>query len=146
MYFCRRGRWRGANRRRPEPPTPERAVSVAVTVVVMGHFGFFHRHDAAVRDFADDVLELERGVVDAEAVAQNRIDAVEDAIALRRRDVGNGDMAGERVGVGAEAPDVKIVDVHNAFDGGEGGADIDEGKAAGSPFEEDVQRFTDDGG
>jgi len=57
------------------------------------------RNQAAVRRFADDMLELKRGVVDAEALAQHAVDAFEDEIALRRRDICDGDVAGEGVHV-----------------------------------------------
>ena len=56
---------------------------------------FLHRHQTAVRGLANNVLELQGGVVDAEALAQHAVDAVEDQVALRRRDVGDGDVAGE---------------------------------------------------
>ena len=91
------------------------------------------------------MLELQGGVVDAEAFAQHDIDAVEDEVALRGWDVGNGDVAGEGVGVGAEAPDMQVVDVLDALDGSEGGTNLDEGDAAGRAFEEDVEGLAHDG-
>lgn len=51
-------------------------------VVVMMGLGLLEGNEAAVRDFADDMLKLQGGVVDAEAFAQHHIDAVEDEVAL----------------------------------------------------------------
>lgn len=93
-------------------------------MVVMRHFGLLNRDQAAMGYFADHMFELERCVVDAEALAQHNVDAVEDEVALRRRNVGDGDVTGEGVGVGAEAPDVQVVDVFDAVDGCQCGADL----------------------
>src|ERR1700683_1859715 len=111
----------------------------------MMHLCFVDGNETAVGYLADDVLELQGGVVDAEALAQDDIEAVEDEVALGGRDVGDDDVAGESVGVGAEAPDMQVVDVFDAVDGGEGSANLDEGDAAGRAFEEDVEGFAHDG-
>ncbi len=99
--------------------------SVRVLMVVMGA-GIFNGNQAAMRGFADHVLELQGRVVDPESFAEHAVDAVENHVARRRWDVGNGDVAGERVAVGAEAPDVEVVDILDAFNGGKRGADFDQ--------------------
>ena len=68
--------------------------SVAVVVVL---FGLRDRDHATVRDFAVDVLELDGGVVDAEVVEQALFYVAQDALADRRRNVGDRDVAGEGV-------------------------------------------------
>lgn len=65
--------------------------------VVMMVLGFAHRHHAAMSDFALDVLKLDRRVGDPEAVMQNFLHVAENAFAGRGRNVGDCDMAGERV-------------------------------------------------
>jgi hypothetical protein len=62
------------------------------------------------------VFELDGGVEDVEAFAEDVVDAAEDGVALRRRHVVNQDVATEGTGFGTEAPDVEIVDVDDAFD------------------------------
>lgn len=57
-----------------------------------------HRDHAAVRDFADGVFELDCGVIDAEVVVQALFHFAQDALAYRRRNIRNRDVAGERVG------------------------------------------------
>lgn len=86
----------------------------------------FDRYQAAVRNLTDYMLELQSGVVDAELLAKHDVDAVENEVALRRRNVGDGDVAGERVQIGAETPYMQVVNIFNAVDGGEGAAYIDE--------------------
>ena len=115
-----------------------------VAVVVMMRFGFLEGNEAAVGDLAIHVLELQGGVVDEEALAQHELDAIEDQVARRGRDVGDDDVAGEGVGVGAEAPDMQVVDIFDTLDSGEGGSNLDEGDAAGRAFEQDVEGFAHD--
>ena len=55
------------------------------------------RSAAAMEGLAAGGFELDRGVVNVEAVAQGAVDAVEDAAALGHRHLGDGDVAGERV-------------------------------------------------
>ena len=107
-----------------------------------GHL--FHGHDAAIELSASDVFKLDGGVADREMVAQHVIELDQDAGALRRRNVGNGDVAGERMAVRAEAPYVQIVDVDDAFDGFHAGADFTERNAARRAFEQDVEGFAND--
>jgi uncharacterized phage protein gp47/JayE len=117
-------------------------VAVVVMVVL---FYFVDGLETSVGCLANHMLELQGGVVDAEALAQDAVDAIEDAIAFGRRNVGDGDVAGEGVGVGAEAPDVEIVDVFYAVDLLEGGANLVEGEAAGRAFQQDVEGLQHDG-
>jgi hypothetical protein len=43
--------------------------------------GLVHRDDAAVRDFAFDVFELDGGMVNAEIVTQNLLNIAKNALA-----------------------------------------------------------------
>src|ERR1019366_937746 len=67
--------------------------------------------DAAVRHLADRQLKLDRGVMDVEAFAHLLAYQTQNSLALRRGHVGDGHMAGERVGVAADAPHVQIVHI-----------------------------------
>src|SRR6476469_5593434 len=89
------------NPRRSQIPTlrkprrlghPEALVSVAV---LFG--GLDYRDHAAVGRLADYVLELDGGVVDTEVVQETFFHVAQNALADRRRDILNRDMAGERV-------------------------------------------------
>lgn len=66
--------------------------------MVMFFGGFGHGNHAAMRHFADHVLELDRRVVDAEFVEQSVFHIPQDSFAYRGRDVSNRDMAGECMG------------------------------------------------
>lgn len=105
---------------------------------------FFHGHDTAFEFFAADMFELDGRVADVEVIVQDLVELGENAGAFRGRNVGDGDVAGERAGAGAETPYVQIVDVDHAFDGFHAGADGGERDAAGCSFEEDIQGFTHD--
>ena len=90
-------------------------------------------------------LELDGGVGDVEAVAQGTVNGVEDRGALGDGHLGDGDVAGERVGGRAERPAVQVVDVEDAGDGCERGANIGQRDGAGRAFEQDIEGFADDG-
>lgn len=64
---------------------------------MMMMFGFAHRDDAAVRDFAFGVLELDRGVDHAKIVVKDFLYVAQDALAGGWRDVGDGNVAGQGV-------------------------------------------------
>ena len=119
-------------------------VTVAVVMVVSADGFEFGWSRAAMSGFAAGDLELDGGVVDVKAVAEGGIDAGEDVAALGHGHLGDGDVAGEGVGVRAEGPDVKVVDVEDAFDGLHGLTDCGELEAARRAFEEDVEGFADD--
>jgi hypothetical protein len=96
-----------------------------VAVVVVGAYGFERGWGgAAVGGFASADLELDGGVGDVEAVAEGAVDGVEDAGAVGDGHLRDEDVAGEGVGGGAEGPDMEVVDVENAGDSGERGADV----------------------
>jgi len=71
---------------------------MGLVAVVMMLFALAHRNNAAVRYFADHVLELNRGVDDAEIMQQAIFHVAQDAFTDRRRNIGDRDVAGERVG------------------------------------------------
>ena len=81
---------------------------VGVAVVVVGAADGFEwgRCGAAVGGLAAADLELDGGVGDVEAVAQGTVNGVEDRGALGDGHLGDGDVAGERVGGRAERPAV----------------------------------------
>jgi hypothetical protein len=66
--------------------------------VVMAGFGgaghLLHGDDASIEDFAVGVLKLDRGVADVVVVLEHVVEFLQDAGALRRRDVVDGDVAG----------------------------------------------------
>jgi len=75
-------------------------VAVVVMVVVVGANGFeLGWGAAAVGGLAAGGFELDGGVGDFEAVAEGAVDAVEDRAALGHGHLGDGDVAGESVGV-----------------------------------------------
>ena len=64
----------------------------SVTVMLMfGSIGY--RNDAAVGDFADRMLELNGSVIDMKIMEQAFLDITQDALAHRRGNVGDGNVA-----------------------------------------------------
>ena len=120
-------------------------VSVRVIVAAMVVLVALNGRGATVRHFTVDTLELEGGVVDAEFLPKRPIDLLQDATALRRRDVGNDDVSGTGVGLGTETPDVQVVDVLNAVDGLQRNAYLRQGTTPRRSLQEDVQRLPNDG-
>ena len=76
----------------------------------------FNRDNAAVELFASFVLKLNCRVLDVEMVTQYVIQFHENTGAFGWRDVGNGNVAGERATVRAEAPYVEVVNIYHAID------------------------------
>jgi len=70
---------------------------VAVVAVHAGHL--FHGNHAAVELFAAHVLKLNGGVADVKSLPEHVVELYQNAGALRRWNVGNGHMAGQRAGV-----------------------------------------------
>ena len=119
------------------------AVGVAVVGVAVddvGHGGLA----AAVDRGAVGDLELDGRVVDAEVVAELVVQAFQDGFAFSERHLDDLHVAGERVGLRGEAPDVEVVDVEDAVDSLHGRADVAEVDGARGAFEQDVQRLADD--
>ena len=83
-----------------------------MTVIVL-MLGFVHAA-ALIGQHAGNVLELDRGVVNAEH-AQSLIQAAQNIAASRGRHVFNQNMRTERVCPRAETPDMEIVDIQNTF-------------------------------
>ena len=95
----------------------------------------------AVGDF-----ELDGGVSDLEAIAQGTFDIRQNIAALGHGHFGDGDVAGERMRLRAEAPDMEVVHVEDTIDGGHGLANFAELQVAGRAFEQDIQRLANDAG
>src|SRR5690242_19936966 len=77
---------------------------LVLVAVMMCFRALADRNHAAMGHFADYVLELDRGVVDTEVAQQALFHVAQDALAHRRGNVGNRDVAGERVGFRPNAP------------------------------------------
>jgi len=90
------------------------------------------------------VLELDGGVAYVVVVLEQVVEVEQDAGALGGGNVGDGDVAGEGAGLGAEVPYMEIVDIKDAFDGFHSGADYWERNAAWSAFKKDVERLAND--
>ena len=97
-----------------------------------------HWNHAAMRHFAHHVLELDRRMVDAEVVQQALLHVAQDALADRRRNVCDRDVARERVALRADAPDVKIVDFVDSFDRADGRLDLFQLHTAWRAFEQNL--------
>src|SRR5271169_6303040 len=134
-------RWRpGKSGAACNDPCTARIASVIMPVFVPGTDG----DDAAVGHFAGGVLELDGGVMNVEARRQFVANQAQQAFALGGAHVGDADMARERVGVAADAPDVQIVDAVDARYGTDAGLDALQLHAAGNAFEQDVQALAND--
>jgi hypothetical protein len=66
-----------------------------MAVVVVFLFALRHRDYASMRHFAYHVLELNRRMVNAEAMVQAVFHIAQDAFARRGRNIGNRDVAGK---------------------------------------------------
>src|ERR1035438_9882505 len=100
--------------------------------------------DASVGDFADRVLELDGGVMNVEARPKLVANLAQQGLAFGGAHVGDADVAGERMSIAADAPDVQIVDVVDSGDGANGGFDALQFHAARRAFEQDVEALADD--
>lgn len=112
--------------------------------VVMMLVGFGDRNYAPMCGFTDDVFELNRRMTDVKLVMQAILDVAQNALAHRWWNVGDGDVTGERVRLGANAPNVQVVYIVDALDSANDGFDLLQLHAAGSAFQKDVQRFAND--
>src|SRR6185437_3851275 len=99
----------------------------------------FHRTTGIIAHF-----ELNGGVLDVESLAESMIDVFQNAAAFGRGNIENGHMAGQRVEVAAEAPDMQIVDTANAGNDLNGIANVGQGKIVRRAFQQDIQRLAHD--
>ena len=83
--------------------------------------------------------------MNVKTIAQSMIDIGQNAAAFRRRNIENGDMAGERVEVRAKAPDMQIVDAADAGNNLHGIANVGERKIVRRSFQQDIEGFAHDG-
>ena len=113
-------------------------------LVMVMMFRFADWDDAAVGDFAFHVFELDRGVNHAEVVLQNVFDVAQNAFAHGRRDVGDGNVAGERVALGTNTPHVQVMHVIDAFNFANGGFELIELHAPRRAFQQDVHGLAQD--
>lgn len=90
-------------------------MGVAVMAVSGRAAHLFNGNDAAVELFASFVFKLNCRVLNRKMVTQNVIQLYQNAGTLRRRNVGDADMAGERMAIRSEAPHMQIVDIVDAL-------------------------------
>src|ERR1700761_9001866 len=95
-----------------------------VTMSVCPDFFGLRRGCATMSGLAVGYLKLDGGMGDLEAVTQGAFDIRQNVAALGHRHLSDGDVAGECVRLRAEAPDMEIVHVENAVDGGHGLANL----------------------
>ena len=117
---------------------------MVVPVFLRGHL--FNRNHAAMQLLAAGVFELDGGVGDAEVLLEHVVEIDQDAGALRRRNVGDADVAGQGAGLRAQAPDVQVVDVDDALDGLHAGADLRQRAIARRALQQDMRRLARDFG
>src|SRR6185312_10363431 len=117
--------------------------AVAVVRVAVDDFRL-RRGAAAIDRGAVGDFELDGGVIDAEVVAQLMIDALQQSFAFTEVHLDNLHVAGEGMGLRAEAPDMKVVNIDDAGNLFHGSANVREVEIAGRAFEEDVQGLADD--
>src|SRR5271157_2554972 len=92
------------------------------------------------------MLELNRGVMDAEPGGQHVAQALGDELAFGSGYIQNADVAGERLALRAEAPDVHVVHFANALHAEHGGRYLLQVHPLREAFEQNVGRIADDAG
>src|SRR5262249_10416436 len=102
------------------------------------------RHHAAVRDVTDNMFELNGRMDDLELAAQPLIYIAEDPLTRGRWDVIDADVAGERVNLRANAPDVQGMHVSHAGDPGNLVCNLVHPEPARHALEKDVQGLAND--
>jgi len=117
------------------------AVVVIVIMVVAMCADLFDCHDAAVGDFTLYMLKLDCRVLNVELAAQSPIDFFENPRAFGWRNISDRHMAGQRMRLRSETPDMQIVNVFNTLDFLEHRSDLVQGKPSRCSFEQDIQRF-----
>ena len=116
------------------------AGAVVVVRVAVDHFGL-RRGAAAVDRWAIGDFYLDGGVVDAKVVAQLMIHAGQDGFAGGEVHLDDLYVAGERVALGAEAPNVQIMYVDHAFDLRHCRPNLAHVQVLRGALEQDVQAF-----
>src|SRR4051794_9851655 len=84
-------------------------------------------------------LNLDRGVIDLEFLVEFCHDGAEDLLAGGDGLFVDEDMAAGGDDAGADGPDVEVVDVEDAVDGGDGFFNFGHVDVGGGGFEEDVE-------
>src|SRR5215475_2991596 len=102
------------------------------------------RHHAAMRDVTDNMFELNRCMKDFELAAQPLIYIAEDALTCGRWDVIDADVAGERVNLRADTPDVQIMHVSHPGNPGNLVCHLVHPEPARHALEKDVQGLAND--
>ena len=74
------------------------------------------RDHASVRDLANLVFELNRRVEDVELVGEALIEPLQDRLTFRGAQVGDANMAGERMSFAANTPHMQVMHVDDALD------------------------------
>ena len=74
------------------------------------------RSGTAIRRLTAGRFKLNGRVSDMEAIPQSTINTRQNAAALGHRHLGDRDMTGESMRLGAKTPDMQVVNVEHAFD------------------------------
>ena len=89
---------------------------VAVMVMAMRSNLFYLRErTASMRRLATVRLKLDGRVGDAELVVQPAVDPIQNACALRHWHLRNSYVAGQRVRLRSQAPDMQVVHIQNTL-------------------------------
>jgi len=91
-------------------------------------------------------LELDRAVSDLEFMRQDFAYASENLLTVFHVHVGNADVAGERVQIRAERPDVDVMHLHDTVNPQQGGGDFLEVNFPRQTLEENVAAFAQNSG
>src|SRR5437870_6116626 len=102
------------------------------------------RHEETTAAGQTGALKLDGGVGDAKFFSEALANISQELFALLHVHVWDANVAGERVQVGAERPDVNVVDLLDARDAQDGVGHFLEHHIPGQAFEQDVSGFFQD--
>src|SRR5215469_11656511 len=100
-----------------------------------------HRNDTSMRHFAHDMLELDRGVIDAKVVMQPLLDIAQDTLTHRWRNIGDRNMTGQSMRFRSDTPYMKVVYVVDSLDRANRQFDLLQLHAARRALHQNVQRL-----
>src|SRR5215472_17372830 len=123
------------------PPGKQQGSLMAVVLVFFRALGNGDHASMSCRTVG--MLELNRGVVDAEVPQKPFLHIPQDALARRRWNVGNGNVAGERMSLRANAPDMEVVNVVYTLNRTDRQLNLLQLHSARCAFEKDVERLAD---
>ena len=98
---------------------------------------------AGLRQFAIGVLKLDRRMVNVELIAENLVDSLQNAIALRGRHIADQSVATQGVRARSEAPDMNVVHVEHSRHVTHRAGYCLQVDPPWKPFEQNVERLAD---